>query len=84
MKTFRYVMNSPYGIHARPASKIFELCSLFESQIVFNCNNQSANAKNIMDLLSLRASKGDELTVNIYGRDEVVAYQNLQSLLFSL
>ena len=77
-KTF--VVKNIYGIHARPARIIVETASKFTSQIYLSKNGEEIDAKSIMGILMLEASKGSELVLRITGEDEEDALQELETV----
>ena len=58
------------GLHARAASKLVGVASRFESSITLDREGQKADAKSIMSVLMLAASKGAYLDIEASGKDE--------------
>ena len=58
------------GLHARAASKLVNCASQFESDVFVSKQGSRVNAKSIMGVMMLAASKGAELKLEIEGRDE--------------
>lgn len=58
------------GLHARAASKLVNCASQFECEIFITRNNNRVNAKSIMGVMMLAASKGTEITLEADGADE--------------
>lgn len=58
------------GLHARAASKLVNCASQFESDIFIHKQGNSVNAKSIMGVMMLAASKGTEIRLEIDGSDE--------------
>ena len=58
------------GLHARAASKLVNCASQFESEVFIGRNGNRVNAKSIMGVMMLAASKGVELELEIDGNDE--------------
>ena len=58
------------GLHARAASKLVNCASQFESDVFIGRNGNRVNAKSIMGVMMLAASKGVELELEIDGNDE--------------
>jgi len=79
LKTAR--VTNPQGLHARSAANIVKLATLFQSSIELKNGTKVANAKNIMALLLLEASKGTELTVCTNGKDEAQALAEMIDLI---
>lgn len=58
------------GLHARAASKLVNCASQFESDVFISKKGNRVNAKSIMGVMMLAASKGVKLELEIEGRDE--------------
>ncbi len=58
------------GLHARAASKLVNCASQFESEVFISRSGNRVNAKSIMGVMMLAASKGTELNLEIEGGDE--------------
>ena len=70
MKSINYMITDELGIHARPAGLLVKLAGGFQSDITIVKDGKEANAKRIMALMGLSATKGSEITVKIEGPDE--------------
>ena len=68
------------GLHARAAAKLVALSNNFKSEIMLVKDNKSADARSIMKLLMLSASKGSVLEVNITGKDQEEAMDSIEEL----
>lgn len=73
------------GLHARPASDFIGCASKFKSKIVIKkiSDDEEANAKSIVMLLSLALGQGEEVEISAKGEDEVEAVDALISLIDS-
>lgn len=69
------------GLHARAASKLVNCASQFESDVFISRGDNRVNAKSIMGVMMLAASKGVELGLEIDGNDEHVCYETLVRLI---
>ncbi|MCG8534724.1 MAG: HPr family phosphocarrier protein [Pseudomonadales bacterium] len=69
------------GLHARAASKLVGVASRFESSITLDREGQKADAKSIMSVLMLAASKGSVLHVTVNGGDAEEALQQIETLI---
>ncbi len=58
------------GLHARAASKLVNCASQFESEVFITRKGNRINAKSIMGVMMLAASKGVELGLEVEGNDE--------------
>ena len=70
MKQFDFEVQSPVGIHARPAVLLVEKARTYQSKITLEKGSQRANAKNMISLLTLRAQQHEVVTFVIEGADE--------------
>ncbi|MDQ3633991.1 MAG: HPr family phosphocarrier protein [Aridibacter sp.] len=70
------------GLHARAAAQLVRLAGEFDSNIKLIKKDKSvfADAKSILNILTLAASKGTELIVEIKGTDEKEAMKAIKNL----
>jgi phosphocarrier protein HPr len=70
------------GLHARAAAQLVRLASGFQSKIklIRTDNSVIADAKSILSVLTLAASKGVELEIEIEGEDETQAFEAVQEI----
>ena len=78
MKTIKFVIHDPMGLHARPAGTLVKEASRFEAEINMVKDTKSVNAKRIFSVMSLQAKQGDTLTITIQGIDEEPAADAMQ------
>ncbi|MDC1286615.1 HPr family phosphocarrier protein [Gammaproteobacteria bacterium] len=71
------------GLHARAASKLVNCASQYESEVSIGRNGNQVNAKSIMGVMMLAASKGVELELEVDGNDEQDCQQALVDLINS-
>jgi phosphocarrier protein len=69
------------GLHARAAAKFVSVASRFGAEIHLQRGNQRINAKSIMGVMMLAASKGTTLVLTTEGEDEEQAADALQQLI---
>ncbi len=58
------------GLHARAAAKVVRIANGFKSNITLKKDNKNADAKSIMKILMLSASKGSSIEICIDGNDQ--------------
>lgn len=70
------------GLHARAAAQLVKLAAKFQSNILIQRKDKavSADAKSILSVLTLAASFGTVLTLQITGSDEQVASEAITAL----
>ncbi len=68
----KIIVTNRLGLHARAAAQLVRLAGEFQSEIVIcrTDNGATADAKSILDVLTLAASKGIEVKVEVEGADE--------------
>lgn len=71
------------GLHARPAATFVQAASKFKSSITIEKDEKQANAKSIISLLSIGASKGCTIKIAAVGEDEKQAVTTLIELIKS-
>ncbi len=69
------------GLHARAAAKLTQIAGRFKSDIWLSRNGQRVNAKSIMGVMMLAASKGSSISIETSGEDENEALQALVDLI---
>lgn len=69
------------GLHARPASQFVQTAARFASTITVVCGTRRANAKSILQVLSLGAGGGAEITLQAEGADAEAAIAALKQLI---
>ncbi len=57
------------GLHARPATMVAKLLQLYRSSVTFTYRKETVNARSIMSLLMLAASKNSQITITAEGED---------------
>lgn len=69
------------GLHARASTKLTQVAAQFSSQIWIDRNGRRVNAKSIMGVMMLAASKGSKITLETNGADEAEAMAALTELI---
>ena len=69
------------GLHARPAAQFVKIASKYKSDIYLAKNGREINGKSIMGVMMLAAEKGSVLELNIDGKDEQKAMDELVKLI---
>ena len=68
------------GLHARAAAKLVHTASAYESEIYVGTEHEEVNAKSILGILTLAATKGTPLNVRADGSDEEEAVRAIVQL----
>jgi len=69
------------GLHARAAAKLVQTASACSSDIFIQLNEKKVNAKSIMGIMMLAASKGTTIEITTSGSDETDALAALEALI---
>jgi phosphocarrier protein len=67
------MISNKLGLHARAAAKLVHTASNFEAEIYVGTEHEEVNAKSILGILTLAATRGTPLNVRADGPDEVEA-----------
>lgn len=81
MKEFKYTINDPQGIHARPAGLLVKEAAKFDSSITIDNGTKTGDAKRIFAVMGLGVKAGTEITVRCDGADEAEAAAALEAFL---
>ena len=68
------------GLHARAAAKLVSTASGYQSKIELEKGHRRINAKSIMGVMMLAASKGTTLGLYVEGEDEASATTAIEAL----
>ena len=80
MVTKKIIVQNRAGLHARPSSLIVQTANKFQSNIMFERESITVNAKSIMGVMTMAAGYQTELTVSADGVDEAAAVAALEQL----
>src|SRR4030095_723516 len=83
MKQLEITINNETGLHARPAKTLVNLVKQFKSDIVIRHGEKKANAKSLISVLTLGASKGSQLKIEVNGEDEETALSQIEEAILS-
>ncbi|MGC2047948.1 MAG: HPr family phosphocarrier protein [Gallionella sp.] len=75
------LIRNKLGLHARASAKLTQLASSFKCEVMMSRNNRRVNAKSIMGVMMLAASKGTTISIETNGEDEAEAIQALLNLI---
>lgn len=81
MQTESLTIRNKLGLHARASAKLTKLAGEFESEVWLIRNGRRVNAKSIMGVMTLAASKNTVVELEISGPDEVQAMEALKILI---
>lgn len=70
MKTFEYEVKDELGLHARPAALLAKEAKKYGSKIMVSNGIKTAEATQMLQLMSMGVKKGQRLTITLEGMDE--------------
>lgn len=76
----KVIVASENGLHARPAGRLAQEAQAFSADISLVLEDQEADAKSILDILTLAAGPGNVLEVRASGDDAEAALKRLEEL----
>ena len=76
-KTF--TVKHALGLHARASMQLVDCVSRFSSTVIISSGNKSCDAKNILDVMTLGATRGTVVTAQVQGDDEEQAMTAIES-----
>jgi phosphocarrier protein len=74
-------VNSPHGLHARPAALLVQIANKFDSRVLLEKDGETIDAKSIIAVLSLGVNKGAGLKLIVEGIDAKQAFGELKEFL---
>ena len=82
MREFRYVIQDPLGIHARPAGMLVKALKPFaDTEITITKGDKTVKASQLMKLMGLAVKKDDEVVVTANGPQEDAAIAAAEAFL---
>jgi phosphocarrier protein HPr len=75
MEVKSFTIRNRLGLHARAAALVVKTANRFSSEITIEKDGVEVNAKSIMGILMLAASKGTRITLRAEGKDEAEAIE---------
>ena len=73
-------VENEYGLHARPAAMIVRALTGLECEVILYARSEEANCRNILDIMSLAITCGEELSIQAQGPDSENALSSIQAL----
>jgi phosphocarrier protein HPr len=74
---------NPLGLHARAAAQLVRVSGRFKSRLILKRANSAADAKSMLEVLTLAASVNSVLELTADGEDEDEAFESIRQLFAS-
>ena len=75
-----FIVVNEKGLHTRPSTELVKCASTFKSQITLYYQSVCVNAKSLLGILMLAASKGSKIRIEAEGEDAEEAVEALRVL----
>ena len=76
----KLIILNKLGLHARAAAKVVSTANDFKSTITITKDGKNADARSIMKLLMLSASRGSSISIEVDGSDQRDAMKSIERL----
>lgn len=84
MIRIEHMITKEEGIHAIPASMLGKSAKKYNSDIVLWKGSESADMKNLFEVMGLCVKKNTNIIIEISGTDEKMAAQEIENLIMQL
>lgn len=75
-----FVVRNDRGLHTRPSTELVKRATKFKSDVKLRHQKMEVNAKSLLGILMLAATKGTKITIEAVGVDAEQAVLALQEL----
>jgi phosphocarrier protein HPr len=76
----KFLVANDRGLHTRPSTELVKCASSFKSIVSLVYQKQSVNAKSLLGILMLAASRGARIAIEAEGDDAEEAVESIVSL----
>ncbi|MGC8766848.1 MAG: HPr family phosphocarrier protein [Brevinematia bacterium] len=81
MKRKTFVIKSKYGIHLRPANRIYEVIKKYKSKVEVKKEDNVVDARSLLGMITLNVLPGDKIEIIASGPDEDKVIEELTDLI---
>ena len=78
MLTKLFTINSPIGLHARPAAVLVSLAGTYQSSVTIKHKEKLVSLKSLIAVMTLGIESGNRVEISISGVDETEAMQRVE------
>lgn len=79
MQKFDYTVQTPDGLHARPAGLLVKCAQGCNCEVEISSGGKAANAKKLFALMGLGVKQHDTITIQLDGANEVAECEKLKT-----
>lgn len=74
-------VQSPAGMHARPAKELVNIAKKYTSSVSLNYNGITADARSMLQIMKMAVPQNGNIKISIQGEDEQAASQEVTQFL---
>lgn len=75
-----FIVQNDKGLHTRPSTELVKCATSFQSSVTLTYQKESVNAKSLLGILMLAASRGSKIAVEAEGADAELAVKAILQL----
>ncbi|MBS0603957.1 MAG: HPr family phosphocarrier protein [Verrucomicrobia bacterium] len=75
-----FIVVNEKGLHTRPSTELVKCATTFKSQVMLTYQDYTVNAKSLLGILMLAASRGSKILVHAEGEDAELAVKSILNL----
>lgn len=75
-----FIVVNEKGLHTRPSTELVKCATTFKAQVMLTYQNYTVNAKSLLGILMLAASRGAKIHVIAEGEDAEEAVKSILNL----
>jgi len=72
-----FIVMNEKGLHTRPSTELVKCATSFKSQVLLTYQSYTVNAKSLLGILMLAASRGSKIYVTAEGEDAEEAVKSI-------
>ena len=76
----KFIVSNDRGLHTRPSTELVKCASSFKAQVCLTYQKHAVNAKSLLGVLMLAASRGARVAVEAEGEDAEEAVASILTL----
>lgn len=73
----KFIVSNDRGLHTRPSTELVKCASSFKAQVFLTYQKHAVNAKSLLGILMLAASKGAKIGIEAEGEDAEEAVKSI-------
>lgn len=75
-----FIVMNEKGLHTRPSTELVKCATAFKSHVTLKYQNCTVNAKSLLGILMLAATRGAKISVEAIGDDAETAVRSILNL----